>query len=164
QTTSQRLGDAIGALGAMGTDDPVEEAFALTAQWIDFVLVAPGGEETRHRRTVFDRRSPEARAAGTAQLLDESALLENLISTYVVMATGGALSTEFVASRLYEEAQFHLDVMDSLVGLRATDDDVDESVALLDALGEYVPQDHLRLFASSDAIDTTLAGVAYRAE
>src|SRR5690606_24259172 len=72
QTTSQRLGDAIGALGAMGTDDPVEEAFALTAQWVDFVLVAPGGEETRHRRTVFDRRSPEARAAGTAQLLDES--------------------------------------------------------------------------------------------
>lgn len=164
QTGASRVGDAIGALGAMGGDEPPEEPFALTAQWVDFVLVAPGGEETRHRRTVFDRRPPQARAAGTTELLDESALLENLISTYVVMATGGALSSAFVASQLHEQAVAHLDVLDSLANLRSSGGHVDEDVALLEALADYVPKDHLELFASSDAVDHVLRGVAYRAE
>ena len=164
QTGASRVGDAIGALGAMGSDEPPEEPFALTAQWVDFVLVAPGGEETRHRRTVFDRRSPQAREAGTLDLLDESALLENLISTYVVMATGGAVSTAFVASQLHEQAMTHLDILDSLANLRSSGSQVDEGVALLEALADYVPKDHLELFATSDAVDDALRGVAYRAE
>jgi len=164
QTTSSRLGDAAGALGGLGSDEPVQEVFALTAQWIDFVLVAPGGEETRHRRVVFDRRAPGARAAGTSELLDESVLLENLISTYVVMATGGGVSPAYVASELHEQAEFHLDVTESLADLRASGSVESEEVALLEALGDYVPNDHLKLFAASDAINQELAGVAYRSE
>lgn len=164
QTGAERVGDAIGALGAMGGDEPADEQFVLTAQWIDFVLVAPGGEETRHRRTVFDRRPATARAAGTGELLDESKLLENLISTYTVMTTGGGVSSAYVASQLLEQAEFHLDVMDSLAASRAADADVDEDVALLEALADYVPKDHLTLFAASDAVNGVLRGVAYRAE
>src|SRR5690606_23499791 len=58
----------------------------------------------------------------------------------------------------------HLDVMDSLAELRSTGAVVDEEASLLEALADYVPKDHLELFAASDAIDHAVRGVAYRAE
>src|SRR5690606_12491694 len=142
QTGAERLGGAIGALGAMGGDAAPPEPFALTAQWIDFVLVAPGGEETRHRRTVFDRRPAEARAAGGEELLDRSVLKDGLVTTYAVMASGGRLSPSFVASELGEQAAFHLAVLERLC----------------------LPRDLLGRTAASDGIDGTQGGLAYRAE
>ena len=164
QTGAERLGGAIGALGAMGGDAAPAEPFALTAQWIDFVLVAPGGEETRHRRTVFDRRPAEARAAGGDELLDRSVLKDGLVTTYAVMASGGRLSPSFVASELGEQAAFHLAVLERLAQAPADGEAADEAALLLDLLADYVPKDHLRLIAASDGIDGTLDGLAYRAE
>lgn len=164
QTVGDRVGGAAGALGGLGNDGETEEPFALTAQWIDFVLVAPGGQETRHRRTVFDRRAPEARATGGDELLDESVLRNDLLTTYAIMATGGAVSQSYVAAQLLEQAEFHLGVLQTLAELGASVASEDQASVLLNAMAGYVPKDHLSLLAASDAVDGVLRGVSYRAE
>lgn len=164
QTVGERVGGAAGAIGALGGDEAPKEPFALTAQWIDFVLVGPGGHETRHRRTVFDRRAPGSREADTDELLDESVLKDGLITTYAVMATGGSVSQAFVASQLLEQASFHLAVLEGLAATAGSVSADDRASVLLEALADYVPKDHLALLAASDAVDSVLRGVAYRAE
>lgn len=147
---------AVGDLGGVGNT----EALSLTAQWIDIVLIAPGGEETRHRRALLDRRAAEARQAGTGELLDESVLRDGILTTYALMVTGGGLSAAYVANHLSEQVAFHLDVIDSLAASQ-TDAREPEAV-LLDALADYAPRDHLLLFTASDAVDDVLRGVVYR--
>lgn len=164
QTVGERVGGAIGALGELGGDGAEEDPFALTAQWIDIVLVAPGGEETRHRRTVFDRRAPGAREDGTGELLDESVLLDGILSTYALMTTGGRLSPSFVADQLAGQVAYHLDVVDALTNMEGALTEADRAQALMRELADYVPKDHLSLFAASDAIDGSLPAVAYRAQ
>src|SRR5690606_9218958 len=164
QTVGERVGGAIGALGELGGDGAEEDPFALTAQRIDIVLVAPGGEETRHRRTVFDRRAPGAREDGTGELLDESVLLDGILSTYALMTTGGRLSSSFVADQLAGQAAYHLDVIDALANMEGAPTEADRAQALMRELADYVPKDHLNLFAASDAIDGSLAAVTYRAQ
>lgn len=164
QTAGERVGGAIGALGELGGDGASEDPFALTAQWIDIVLVAPGGEETRHRRTVFDRRAPGAREDGTGELLDESFLLDGILSTYALMTTGGRLSASFIADQLAGQADYHLEVIDRLANSGSASSEAERAQALMRELADYVPKDHLNLFAASDAIDSSLSGVAYRAQ
>lgn len=164
QTTAERLGGAIGALDSMGTGASAQEPFALTAQWLDVVLISPDGTETRHRRTVFDRRAPGSREAGTSELLDDSVLLDGIITTYALMATGGRVTPAYVASALAEQAAFHLDVIDDLAALSGVEDEDERSAALLAALADYSPADHLGVFAAFDAVDGVLGAKAYRAE
>ena len=64
-TMGKKLGGALSAIGTMDTEERPEDYLALSAQWIEYTLVAPGGEETTHRRAVFDRIGPANRAAGT---------------------------------------------------------------------------------------------------
>lgn len=164
QTVGGKLGGALGALGAMGTDEEPVDPFALTAQWLDVVLIAPGGEETRYRRTFFDRRTPGARETGGTELLDESVLLDGIITTYSLMAAGGSVSASYVASVMAEQASTHLDALDQLAAQGAGLDEDARSAALMKALEGYTPRDHLQLFAASDAVDTALEATAYRAE
>ena len=164
QTVGEKLGGALGALGAMGTDEEPQDPFALTAQWLDVVLIAPGGEETRYRRTFFDRRAPGARERGGTELLDESVLLDGIITTYSLMAAGGSVSAAYVASVMAEQAATHLDALDQLAAQGAGLDEDGRSAALMKALEEYTPRDHLQLFAASDAVDGALGATAYRAE
>lgn len=163
QSVGNAMGNAIGALGGMGSDDPLGEPFALTAQYLDFVLVAPGGEETVHRRVLFDRRTPEARASGSQELLPQTIALDGVITMYTVMATGGSLSGGYVADQLRTTADHHLAVLDELSATQAQGAD-EEGMDLLEAMAGYVPNDHLRLFPAFDAASGTLDGIAYRAE
>ena len=136
QTMGQKMGGALGALGGLGgpSEDEDEEPFALTAQWLDVVLIAPGGEETRHRRTVFDRRAPGSREAGGGELLDQSVLLDGIITTYSLMAAGGRVSSAYVAHVFAEQAAFHLDVIDALAARTGTSDEDERSAALVSAV------------------------------
>src|SRR5690606_9146740 len=84
--------------GQLGGDEAPTEACALVAQYLDIVLIAPGGEETTHRRVLFDRRPAEARESGSGDLLEERVVLDGVMSSYVLLVTGGALSAGFVAA------------------------------------------------------------------
>src|SRR5690606_19214027 len=162
QATAGALEGAMGALGQLGGDEAPTEAFALVAQYLDIVLIAPGGEETTHRRVLFDRRPAEARESGSGDLLEERVVLDGVMSSYVLLVTGGALSAGFVAAEAIALAERHLDILDALPAM--SDDGVDQGVALLDAAADLVPTDHLRLIAASDAVHPVLGGLAYRAE
>lgn len=162
QATAGALEGAMGALGQLGGDAAPTEAFALVAQYLDIVLIAPGGEETTHRRVLFDRRPAEARESGSGDLLEERVVLDGVMSSYVLLVTGGALSAGFVAAEAIALAERHLDILDALAAM--SDDGVDQGVALLDAAADLVPTDHLRLIAASDAVHPVLGGLAYRAE
>ncbi len=91
-----------GAFGkATGRLDPGKSLPSLSAQWVEFTLIAPGGAEQVHRRTTFDRIGPAARAAGAppaalkpATPEELRALLERQTTMVNVGATSRALAVD----------------------------------------------------------------------
>lgn len=164
QTVGERLGGAVGALGGLGSDEEPEQPFALTAQYVDFVLVAPGGAEKRFRRTIFDRRDPVARAEGRDELLPETTVLDGVLTMQSVMVSVGASSVDHVMAAMIDQAQAQLDVLDSLVASSSNDSELERGAALFEASGELTTKDHLQLFAAFDAAPHEDGLVSYRAE
>lgn len=159
QTTAEKGNAATSALGALGDGPSDDEPFALVAQWVDYVLVEPGGEETRYRRFVFDRRTPEARASGGSDLQSQQVLLNGILSQQTVMVVGGALTPAYVAKALGEQSLRALDVLEALRTAPA-----DETAELMvELLADVEVKDHLGLIASFDAVGAAEGGVAYRA-
>lgn len=103
QTVGERIGDAIGTLGNLGDNTPASDpAVTLTAQWIEFVLIAPGGAETVHRRYVFDRIGAANRTDGIVELgvqLGEEEVLEALQTAQTIMLAPGRYSAPYVQDR-----------------------------------------------------------------
>src|SRR5690606_8375248 len=97
QTVGGAFGRAAGALA--GEPDP--DAFVtLTAKWIEYTLIAPDGEETVHRRTVFDRLSD--RESGEIELdpeVSERDAARAIATTYTFMLDTGHYSQAYVADR-----------------------------------------------------------------
>lgn len=164
QSVGGAMGGAIGALGAMGSDEEPEVPFALTAQYVDFVVVAPGGAEQRFRRTIFDRRDPAGRAEDTSQLLPEASVLDSVLTMQTVMVSVGAMSTDFVMAGMIEQSEAQLDVMDRLAALDVGDTELDRGAALLEAAAGLSTRDHLQLFAAFDAFELEGSPLVYRAE
>ena len=105
QTVGGALGDAAGALGGLGSDEPADEAVALSAQWIEFTLIAPGGAETTYRRTIVDRVGAEARSEGRTDLgagIDELAAFEAVMSSHSFMLDTGRYQPAYVADETAE--------------------------------------------------------------
>lgn len=75
QATGRAAEQGLGALrgigvgGAQETEDP-DDIFALVGHGFDVTLIAPGGEETTHRRWVLDRIGAENRANGVVAVDD----------------------------------------------------------------------------------------------
>jgi len=101
QTVGRSVGGALGALGGLGGSTAVEP-FALTAQWLEYTLIEPGGAETTHRRMVVDRLAPAARAAdaATAPLaVDERDAFAALQSSHTLLLDVGAYGAGYRAAR-----------------------------------------------------------------
>lgn len=101
QEVGGAVGRAAGALDAIGGEsesDP-DEFIALSAHWIEYTLIAPGGAETVHRRMILDRVGAEARAAGESGLLpmDEAEVFAELQTSFVVMVATGGFSQNYLA-------------------------------------------------------------------
>lgn len=159
QTAAEKTNAATSALGALGGGPADDEPFALTAQWVDYVLVAPGGAETRYRRFVFDRRTPEARAAGGPELLGQETLLEGILSQQTMMVVTGALDAGYVAQELGQQALGSLEILEAL-----RDAPVDDTASVLvERLADVQVKDALGLIASFDLVGASDGGVAYRA-
>ena len=67
----------------------------------------------------------------TGELLDESVLLDGILSTYALMTTGGRLSSSFVADQLAGQAAYHLDVIDALANMEGAPTEADRAQALM---------------------------------
>lgn len=164
QTGARRVNDAIGALGGLGSDEPVEEAFALVAQWVDFVFIAPGGSEVRHRRYVFDRLSPEDRAAGGGRLLGQEVLLEGILNHQSFQVVAGAVSDDYLASELSRQALSGLEALERIVQIVMEDGGELDIASLAPLINAVESKDHLSIISAFDAVGASEGGVAYRAE
>ena len=68
----QGLGDS-GAATPDASPTPTpnpSDLIALTGEWIEYTLIAPGGKETTARRTILDRIGAENRAQGKVAIAD----------------------------------------------------------------------------------------------
>ncbi len=158
QTDASKLNKATGALGALGNDGPADdEPFALTAEFVDVVHIAPGGHESRQRRYIFDRRAGDARALGGTAMLDESVLLDGILSNMEIMVTGGSLPLDFLAFDTAEQGILYAEAMERLVR-----EPVQSS--LQTAFADVRGREQLLLMALFEAAGPSNGGVAYRAE
>ena len=145
-----------------------EDVVALTAHWLEFTLIAPGGEETTYRRTILDRLGSERRAAGdgSGDLLpmSDAEVIERLRTQHVFMLAPGRYAPGFVRQRSLEGSRAMLDYLETL--WLATSEDPDALPPPPDGLeAASAEAPLLRLFEAFDDADATLpAGtLAYRA-
>lgn len=159
----QEVGGAFGEAtgGLTGEDDTV----ALTAQWLEYTLIAPGGEETTFRRTVFDRIGVENRAQGIIELLDEvgeEEVLAGLQQVYTIMLAPGRYPQAYVTDRAIEAALSSNAYLASLLeGTVAATESPSPPPAEMVAASK--PMQHLRLFNAFDGLALAGDTVSYRA-
>jgi hypothetical protein len=100
------IGTGPGGIDLFGTPDPGGGTFpALTAQWIDYTLIAPGGAETNHRRTIVDRIGTANREANRAEIADsgdDRAVKAALLRHHTFAVGAGELSPAFVLDQTLE--------------------------------------------------------------
>ncbi len=104
QTVGNKLESAIGGLAGLGVaneDETSGDEVLLTGLWLEFTLIGPGGQETTYRRTVIDRITPTARAAGSLELAPATPteVAEALTANYTWMLAPGNYAEGFVADR-----------------------------------------------------------------
>lgn len=97
----ERAAAALDALGGSPNEDP-DDFRALTAQWIDYTLIAPAGEERTFRRAVLDRIGPEARAAGRVEIGADRAEFLPLLGFRSAMVGAGGVPAAFAVDRWLE--------------------------------------------------------------
>lgn len=106
QTVGDKAGLAANTLSAMGaTDDSNStDLVALTAHWIEYTLIRPGGEESRYRRMLLDRRGAASRAAGQMRLraMSEADIRRALTVQHQFMVATGSYSQAYTAERVLQ--------------------------------------------------------------
>ncbi len=103
QASSAAAGQATGALAGSGGSSA--DYMTLTAEWIDYTLVAPGGKETTARRYVLDRVGEANRSQGKAVITDQTPLAEAakaLLTAYTILVLPGEYSSAYISHRTAE--------------------------------------------------------------
>lgn len=75
----EKASGLMSGLGSKPSKLPPEDLMALTAEWVEYTLIAPNGEERHFRRMLFDRLGPAARAVGDASVLGPANGYEELL-------------------------------------------------------------------------------------
>lgn len=121
QSLGSVANQAAGVLGGLGGGDGAAP-LALTAQWLEFTVIAPDGSETTHRRMVVDRIGPDARAAGDATIhaaFDEATTFEALQSLHAFMVEPGRYGAGYRTGRTLDAVlateAYVQDVLDAIV-------------------------------------------------
>jgi adenosyl cobinamide kinase/adenosyl cobinamide phosphate guanylyltransferase len=106
RSTAQKASKAISALGGIGSDgDTPQRLRDITAQWIEYTIIQPGGHEKTMRRYLLDRIGVAAREADSiASLsLDRPTAWDLLASESFSVVPGrlpaSLVAQEFVVSR-----------------------------------------------------------------
>ena len=161
QTVGGAFGDAAGALA--GESDP-DDFVALTAQWIEYTLIAPGGEETVHRRMVFDRIAD--REAGGVELdpaVSARDAARALATTFTFMLDTGHYSQAYVTDRGAAVTLAAEPMLRDSLEIVANGEDT-PPVVPTDYQAMSRGMDHLRLYATFDDGPVAADRVSYRAE
>lgn len=157
--------DALGALGSigLGEDEEVEVPLALTAHWLQYTLVSPGGEETVHIRQVFDRVGAEGRHAGNMALnghsREEAELL--IMREDRLMVINGEYRPEWVLDQFFTR---FLNTRTFLEYTLAQQYGVQSNVTLEQALASASPLEHLMTAQEFDVGARQADALVYRAE
>jgi hypothetical protein len=163
QAVGGAVSDAAGMLGGLGGDEEPQAAQALTGAWLEVTVVAPGGSERVHRRTILDRIGAERRAAGEVDpdpSSSEADAIAALVGAHTVIVDGARFAEAYVVDRsvaaVEASADYLRDVVEAIVEGRRPPA-VDPSAAA----GEEVlaPLQLLQLF---DAAPTPAGRVGYR--
>ena len=102
QSSSAAAAQSLAALSGGSGGESSADFMTLTAEWIDYTLVAPGGRETQFRRYVLDRVGEANRSQGRAVLSDPTPLHEaakSLLTSYTIMVLPGEYSAAYIAQR-----------------------------------------------------------------
>jgi len=95
QTVGDKMESALEGTAKMDSDGSGEddEFRALSAQWIEYTLIAPGGNEKKIKRYVIDRIGAANRAAGIVKLANyvnhEEAIWKLSVSNRFMLSLGG---------------------------------------------------------------------------
>jgi len=94
QTVGGKGADAASALAGLGSSDPdnTKPIMQLTAQWMEFTLIAQSGEERTFRRDLMQERVAES---------GEDAMRQVLAVRHDYLAASGRFSETYAAERLY---------------------------------------------------------------
>ena len=92
-TMGEKVERAVGALDGLGRA-PAENApepMELTAQWVDFTVIAPGGAEVTERRMILDRLGADARTRRDLTALAPMTALRSLIAGQALVVVAGRM-------------------------------------------------------------------------
>lgn len=161
----KNVGGAFGrAAGALAGEEDPDAFVALTAQWIEYTMIAPGGAETTHRRTVFDRVLDRASEDATLDPdVSDADVKRALATSYSFMLDTGHYSESYITHR---GVQMTL-AAEPLLS-RAMEQPPDAQDADLTVPPDFQQAsrgaDLLRLFAAFDAENDSPTRISYRAD
>lgn len=122
QAVAGNVEGALGALGGLSEDGaPVEDpddVFTLTAQWIEYTLIAPDGSRETHRRYLLDRIGPAQRAAGDATIpaSDRGLAVEglSLLNDLTIVVQTGRYNVAYFVERWTARQQAEIELIRAL--------------------------------------------------
>jgi len=173
QSIGNALEEAVGAL-----DTPDEDAAAaipsdlitLTAQWIDYTLIAPDGRERTFRRTVLDRIGADNRSTGIVAIApgqEFPAAAASLLTQHTILVLPSVYSHAYVAHRFLSQMKVAVEMLDYLhKAMPFTEQFVPPPMKLLTASTPFDDVVLNTLFARNPAVDATAEPqrISYRAE
>lgn len=118
QAGASQVEQAFGGLSDLGGpargEADRDDFITLTGQWIEYTVIAPGGQETTHRRYLLDRIGPVNREAEVAEIVSPVPLAEAataLVSSSTLMVLTGNDNFPHALDRLAERALGELDLV-----------------------------------------------------
>lgn len=105
KTAADKTSAATDALQSLGSDEDGDKAdfTTLTAQWVDYTLIAPGGRETHYRRMIFDRLGPTARQNRDFAGLDPDYRFNRLSSAHSFVVAAGNYPRSFILDQFLND-------------------------------------------------------------
>lgn len=106
QTKAKQLGQAGGTISNLGKSvankAPTADVSTLTAQWLEYTVTTPKAEDKTYRRYVLDRIGVENRAAGIAEITNQTGLhtlAQSLLTNYSIMVIPNRYSKAYALER-----------------------------------------------------------------
>jgi hypothetical protein len=163
QTLGKKMEGALGDAGTLG-GGPQEAGRpyrALSAQWVQFTRIIPGGREEVTRRYLIDRIGAQHRASGSTQLSqfeDDGAAIWKLASSLNFSVTSGRYPQSYVFDRYLERLQSAQPLFEQTLQLQFYPDkpvtfDAKQLENIVDSTG-------LLLDHAFDQVNTTIDGVS----
>lgn len=139
----------LGGLGLGAAEEPAEP-LALTGHWLEYTVIAPGGEEVSHTRMIVDRRGAEQRAAGGTSLDGQSREEVELALLHEerLMVVTGEYRPEWLLDQFFTR---FLNTRTFFEYMLAVNHGVDTDITLEAAIETASPLEHLFAAAMFDA-------------